>query len=1026
MPESIEDIARRWKAQPDAAGAIELCDVLRKSSPIAWGPLIDEVGKLASERHSSNGDVLVAVARLYAAVERLSDAQGLLVSAGRVSPRDPGVFRLLGEVLLRRGDAERAEKVFVRAQQLGASDPETHRWIERAKTLKPVQAKAGPRAVANEVKNTSVHPVTPHPDLAPQVRLPAKLPTPGKASPKLGQPSFAEEEAPTVLRASLPAFTTMPAETVKRPPPPDEAKKPPPREQPRPATRPLAPPLPPAPAPNLPRALSPPTDAEPRRPLRDFPQHVPQADAAPALPGDLAPQARHPTGPQTAAMPRPALPSFSDEETEIKDRAEDFLNPPPSYSDPVPPAVAAPAPAPAPPPYAAAASVPRVGPAAGVAAAVKPATMPSAKEVLDSLANAGVFEGREAAAAQILWDRPTEKKRRRTAIGLSVGLAVFIAGAGFTLHEIQRRRALAHDEAEASLAKVEADLASAQGALLPQIEQTIGHAFELDSRSPRAAADWLAERALKGLLKGGGDIAFEDAVARALEVKVPEEKVAYARIAAFLFQGDTGGAAGLMPKWDGPAAKEPLYQVITGATLARAGDPHAAERYQAAVALAPDMVVAEMLLVRATAIDGDPVKAADLAKQFRTKHPDRAEGAVLVGLAWARDPARGEQAPPEVAEAIAHGADLPLPLLAVPHALAAILAVDKHATPEAKAEIEKGLAVADDPGMATWLGSIALETRDEPLVRKAALLAVTFSAVYAPARVLAGRIALLGGRLDEALKATEDLDPTSPDVAIVRAAAAYERVDADGVGRALETVPVETRKLPLFTALNGAADVLLGHEADTWPAADAAAKLLEMSRDDAPWSDLVAMDVALDLGLTDVADKIMADWKGTEDKPLKAARLSRLARYGNHLEEADHYSRTAIEAGTVTPRVLIERVLVLVAKNHAAEVGPLLGRYPLVLGPASSWLSAYALASTGKLDEARGRTAQLDFPPPLAPLPFRVMAAVSLAAMKDKKRADPAVRSLLAAGSADPDLLAAAASLGIKVVPRPVAPKPRR
>jgi hypothetical protein len=114
--------------------------------------------------------------------------------------------------------------------------------------------------------------------------------------------------------------------------------------------------------------------------------------------------------------------------------------------------------------------------------------------------------------------------------------------------------------------------------------------------------------------------------------------------------------------------------------------------------------------------------------------------------------------------------------------------------------------------------------------------------------------------------------------------------------------------------------------------------------------------------------------------------------------------------------------MVLVAENHAADVGPLLAHYPLVLGPASSWLGAYALASTGKLDEARGRTAQLDIPPDLAPLSFRVMVAVSLAAMKDKKRAEPAIKALFAAGIGDPDLLAAAASIGMRTPALPAAP----
>ena len=45
----------------------------------------------------------------------------------------------------------------------------------------------------------------------------------------------------------------------------------------------------------------------------------------------------------------------------------------------------------------------------------------------------------------------------------------------------------------------------------------------------------------------------------------------------------------------------------------------------------------------------------------------------------------------------------------------------------AKDEVQKGLAVADGPGVAAWLGSIALDTGDEQLARKAALAAVSFS-----------------------------------------------------------------------------------------------------------------------------------------------------------------------------------------------------------------------------------------------------------------------------------------------------------
>ena len=131
------------------------------------------------------------------------------------------------------------------------------------------------------------------------------------------------------------------------------------------------------------------------------------------------------------------------------------------------------------------------------------------------------------------------------------------------------------------------------------------------------------------------------------------------------------------------------------------------------------------------------------------------------------------------------GDELPSGLKFVPHAIAALKALDCRALEEARTEVQMGLAVADSPGAAVWLGTIALSLGEEALARKAALSALQLSAAYEPARALAARVALIGGRLDEALKATEDLDASSPDVAIVRAASAYERLDPDGAARGL-------------------------------------------------------------------------------------------------------------------------------------------------------------------------------------------------------------------------------------------------
>ena len=92
----------------------------------------------------------------------------------------------------------------------------------------------------------------------------------------------------------------------------------------------------------------------------------------------------------------------------------------------------------------------------------------------------------------------------------------------------------------------------------------------------------------------------------------------------------------------------------------------------------------------------------------------------------------------------------------------------------------------------------------------------------------------------------------------------------------------------------------------------------------------MAMDVALDAGDLASADKIAASWgKDAEGRALRALRLARLARYEGRLDAADALSQTAMEHGTVTPRVLWERAYVLVARGRAADVGMLIGKYPL-------------------------------------------------------------------------------------------------
>jgi predicted Zn-dependent protease len=956
MAEPIDELVQRWKQNPSPATTIALCDALRVN-PRA--PLVQQVGEFATQRHGTDVAVLVAVARMYMEAHRFGDAQAVLVAAGKQAPRDGNIYRWLGEVLLRRGDAERAEKVLERAIQLGARDQDAQLWMERARVFRPMQAKAGTRAVATEVAHATAKPVRPPFDSMSDSTTAVHVRPPGDEDGD-------DDQEPTRMGRQPPAAGRAPR-----------------------APKPLPAAGTPAPEP----LLAP-------KPQPVFSRDIETAARAFETPGLAFDQSA-----ATAVRPSP------DESAATAVRA-----PNPSASGEIEVSVQTAVPAAPPMPKRLAFDPPAPVPINGASSVrgnlhrtADAPMVPHPRDVLDALSLAGVFEPpTEHTGGAAMWTAAGQGPKRKGMPTLITGMVLFLAASTGVYFYFRDKRAKEHAQADAILANVETQLHGAKLADVPAMEQELTQAFALESRSPRAALDWARERVVVGLVKGGADVAFEGAMARAKEVEVPEEKYAFARVASFLFQNDTAGAAAVLPRWDGPAGIDPWYELVAGATLERAGDSRARDRYATAAKLDTNMVLAQVAQARATAIDGASAEAMRLAQALRKSLPDRAEPVALVALAWGRDPNReGIPAPPEVDDLPKRVDELPAGLRFVPHAIAALKALDKHAIEDARTEVQRGLAVADSPGAAVWLGTIALPLGDEALARKGALAALQLSAVYEPARALAARVALAGDRLDEALKATEDLDPTSPEVAVVRAAAAYERVDGDGVSRALEALTPEVRKQPYLAALDLSDDALAGKLILD------GGKLMVMAGDDAPWSDLLAMDLALDVGDLTTADKIADGWnKAGTPSALRALRLARLARYENRMDQADTLSQQAMEHGTVTPRVLWERAAVLVAKNRAGEIGPMLARYPLVLGPLANWLSAFATASAGNVEAAKGKTASADPPPPTAPLPARVIAAAAFGAMKDRRRGPDYVHDVLATGCLDPDLVAAALALG--------------
>ena len=372
-----------------------------------------------------------------------------------------------------------------------------------------------------------------------------------------------------------------------------------------------------------------------------------------------------------------------------------------------------------------------------------------------------------------------------------------------------------------------------------------------------------------------------------------------------------------------------------GAALERAGDARAIERLEAARALDPKLVVADILLARLAVLElGAAEGAADHRsaeeEDRRSGRGPRAERAGLGGRSGSRQGPAGRQprSPPPDRE------KLPSPLRAVPLIVEAVRGMEAGDHKRASTAIGSAISLSTTPALATRLGFLAIQAGDEQLARKAALRALQFAAVYPGARVLAARVALLGGRLDEAKKAIEELDPRTPEILVVRAAVAYETLDTSELASAVEAMGEGAGIEGRAVGARGRGVRARG------PAATAAGKA---EGDEQPVGSLGRARggrCRARLGRSRAGPESGRAW-GETARPVYLLRLARLRRYQGKLDEADSASKSALEQGTTTARSFIERVLVLVAKEDAARSArSCVAKYPTLLGPMTAWLSA--------------------------------------------------------------------------------------
>jgi hypothetical protein len=939
---ALTELIASWRTNPSAELTIRVCSELALAGRFDW---VHEVASNAEAWHLNDAPVMLAVGRMQLEAGQFEAAQSSLMRACDADSGLPSAFRSLGEALLRQGDAMNGQAALARAIVLGDVDSLTLALHERAKALIPMQRKNGTERVRAEIARAYPLPV-------PLTKARAgSLGSGVKRSPSRPPPANVDRPLPSF---DLDAVEVSEVHTVQR----HKPRATPARAGGMSADHGQA-----RSAPSKPRGLAAPPPS--RLPAREVPPpQVPHVEADEDL---TTLDVKH------LVSDSESRPSFSDVTTDVNRvplnvAAAAALPAQRSFAPAKAAALVSSAPAARIPSSPAQESPTRVYPSAGFSDNREP----SPAILLQHLARVGMFEPSGGAAPA--WE--AQPRERARGVWPLLAAIVLVAGGGVGGLKYAQKIAAERAQRAATLThEVSTLLHSGRPGDLRATDQKLSLVFDLDSRSERAARLWLENRVLGALLLSDEPRGLDSAIHRGREVGLRERELAVGRVASFFVEGDLAGAAALLPKWDAEAGKDAYYQLAAGAVLERAGDSRALERYDEARALDPKLVPAELALARLLLLEYGVTKARPALDDLATKLPaDDPNLRALTALTWVVTPDRPAEPPGSARLSNEDAQKLISPLRAVPAMVEAVEALAKGDLPGTSRAIESALLAVDGPALGATLGFLAIDAGNEALARKAALKSLSFAALYPRARTLAARVALLGGRLEEAQKAVEELDPKSSDVAIVRSVVAYETGNSADLASALSALDSHE---PSFAALAAGPGVLL---ATRYPDP---AKLASMASPSVPWGDMIAADAALDTGNLALAEKVLTA-RTASVAPAQMLRIARLRRYQKRIDDALTASQAALSEGATTP-LIVERVLELVEKEKAAEARELVARYPALLGSVAQWLGVVIDVAQNQPKLATARLAQLEPPTEESPAFLRLLAGRALAMSGDKR-----------------------------------------
>jgi hypothetical protein len=623
---------------------------------------------------------------------------------------------------------------------------------------------------------------------------------------------------------------------------------------------------------------------------------------------------------------------------------------------------------------------------------------PPPEVVLTHLERVGVYERGGGAAPA--WEKGQADRSRGAGALLALLFLLSGSGAGayFYAKKLEAGRLAEARELERATPVL---LRSGRSADLRATDDRLSRIFELDSHSRVAAELWLENRVYSALFLPDEPRGIEAAIRRCQALGVPDKDLAFARVASFLTEGDLAGAAALLTRWDSVVSGDARYHLVAATMLERAGDLRAIGRYKQAAEAEPALPHAVALHAQLVALELGAEEASGVVAAARERLGDRPEGKALGQLLWAVGSPRDEALPAGLTLSDAERGALPVPMAFVPLAVDALLAADGAA----RAGFTRALAATGSPAQATWVGTLAVERGEGELARRAGLKALGYAGLYPRARALAARVALLESRLEDALGAIQELDPSTPEVAAVRAAAAYEALNLGELESAVAAMGEDAQDRPLGRALSRGVGVAMG-QAPLGPELIATLAVPEV-----PWGALIAVDAALDQGDLTLAGTVADAWGEQRSLPPYALRLARLERYRKNPDAAVTASAVAAEGG-MTQRTLVERFYALVQARQIAEARELLAKYPAVLGPTTAWLQAHLDVLGGQTRRAKAFVGGLEAPPPEAPLLHRVLAARTLTLVGDR-RGRGYVGDLFRLAGRHPDVLEAGRAVGV-------------